>query len=117
MFRNYNRNKYGNKKTEIDGIRFDSKREANRYLELKLFEKTGLIKNLRLQQVFLIHEKFTDKLGIKHREINYKADFTYLDKSYNWQMVVEDCKGFKTPEYKIKKKLLIKKYDVIFIET
>lgn len=111
------RNKYGSNKTVIDGITFDSKKESQRYLVLKTYEKGGLIKDLKLQQKFILQEKFTDKLGVKHREIAYIADFTYLDKLHNWELVIEDCKGFKTKDYIIKKKLLIKKYDAIFVET
>jgi hypothetical protein len=108
-------NKYSNKKTTVDGIKFDSKREANRYQELKLLEKGGVISNLDLQPCFTLLEKFTDKMGKKHRAIKYKADFRYYDNEIE-EEVVEDVKGMKTDVYKIKKKLLLSKYDINFLE-
>lgn len=51
-------NKYGNIKTVIDGIKFDSKRESERYLELKLLEKAGEISDLKLQPRFILQHGF-----------------------------------------------------------
>ena len=69
-------NKYFNKKTVVDGIQFDSKLEANRYCELKLLEKSGEIKDLKLQPKFLLQESFK-KNGKTYRKVEYIADFTY----------------------------------------
>lgn len=95
--------KYHNTKTEVDGIRFDSKKEANRYCELKLLERQGLIANLELQPVFVLQEG-------KGLTIKYKADFRYLEPDGNY--VVEDVKskGTMTAVYRLKKKLLLKQY-------
>lgn len=105
--RNYS--KYRAKKTIIDGIKFDSKREANRYCELKLLEKAKEIRDLELQPRFLLQDKFVDKQGKTHRKIEYVADFMYVDKDNN--TIVEDVKGVMTDVYKLKKKLFLNLYD------
>lgn len=100
--------KYGAKKTEVDGITFDSKSEAKRYQELKLLERGGAIKNLSLQPRFLLQEGFVNiHTGKKERAIEYVADFQYDE---NGITIVEDVKGFKTSDYKIKRKLFLFKY-------
>lgn len=101
--------KYKAKKAVVDGIKFDSKREANRYCELKLLEKANEIRNLELQPRFLLQDKFKDKQGKTHRKIEYIADFMYIDKE--GRNVVEDVKGVLTDVYKIKKKMFLKIYD------
>lgn len=101
--------KYNAKKKVVDGHTFDSKREAERYCELKLFVRAGEIRNLELQPRFLLQDKFVDKQGNKHRKIEYVADFMYVDKS--GKTVVEDVKGVLTDVYKLKKKLFLKIYD------
>ena len=91
------RSKYGNKKTVVDGITFDSKKEAARYQELKLMEKAGVIIDLQLQPPFPI--------AINGEKIcTYKADFAYKVKAGG--EVVEDVKGVRTPIYNLKKKLV-----------
>lgn len=99
--------KYLSKKTTIDGITFDSKKEGLHYVELKKLEKQGKISNLELQPSFLLQDGFK-RDGKKYRPITYIADFRYVE---NGKVIVEDVKGFKTPEYKIKKKLLLYKYE------
>ena len=94
------KSKYRNKKTEVDGILFDSAKEASRYCELKLLEKAGAIENLECQSKFLLIEKNT-----KYAAVTYLADFTYWDPELQ-ETVVEDTKGMKTPLYVIKKKLM-----------
>ena len=103
------RNKYNAKKIKIDGHTFDSKREAARYRELKLFLKAGEIRDLVLQPRFLLQDEFFDKNEVKHKKIEYVADFLYIDKA--GRNVVEDVKGVLTDVYKIKKKMFLKKYD------
>lgn len=103
------RNKYNAKKRTIDGHNFPSKREAERYCELKLLLKAGEIRNLVLQPRFLLQEEFIDKNGVKHRKIEYVADFLYIDKDD--KAIVEDVKGVLTEVYKIKKKMFLKIYD------
>ena len=111
----YRVSKYHNKKIEIDGIKFDSKKEGRRYKELKLLERSGLIFNLVLQVPFNLIESFKYQ-GSTIRWIKYIADFTYLK---DGQQYVEDVNGFKTDVYKLKKKMLLEKYgnDIYFIET
>ena len=94
--------KYGNRKTVVDGIKFDSKLEAKRYSELKLLEKAGAIKGLELQPKFRLIPTFR-KNGKTYRGITYIADFAYYDE--NERYIVEDVKGYKTKEYQIKRKL------------
>lgn len=101
--------KYNNKKTEIDGFLFDSKREANRYVELKLLERAGEIENLELQP------KYSVDINGKHI-CNYFADFRYFD-SYNKSIVIEDAKGMRTDVYKIKKKLVEAIYSITIVEV
>lgn len=101
-------NKYHNKKTTIDGILFDSKREGNYYTKLKLMKNAGLIWNLELQKKYILQASFTFN-GKKIREISYFADFVYEDKD---GLHVVDTKGYRTDTYKLKKKLFIKKYGI-----
>ena len=75
-------NKYRNKKIVIDNIKFDSQLEANRYVELKLLQRAGKIKNLELQPRFLIQEGFK-KNGKTFRKIEYVADFMYCQGRQN----------------------------------
>jgi len=106
----FKRHKYNAKKVVVDGIKFDSKKEAKRYIELKTLEKVGKIRELKLQPVFLLQEGFY-RNGKAIRQITYRADFEYIDE--RGQRVVEDVKGVKTDVYKIKKKLFLKKYPEI----
>ena len=98
--------KYYATKTVVDGFRFDSKKEADRYGELKLLLQAGEISDLHLQPIFLLQESFC-KNERRYRAITYKADFQYKQ---NGKWVVEDVKGFKTDVYKIKKKLFEKAF-------
>lgn len=97
--------KYKAKKTEVDGIAFDSKKEAKRYQELKLFEKTKVISNLQRQVKFELipSQKIDGKVA--ERACSYVADFVYSDKQGN--TIVEDTKGVKTKDYIIKRKLML----------
>lgn len=90
--------KYKAVPTYVDGIRFASKKEAKRYQELKLLESKGVIKNLRLQVPFTLIEK--SKYG---KAVLYYADFVY---AYEGQEVVEDAKGYETPVFKLKERLM-----------
>lgn len=108
------KSKYSSAKTDIDGIRFDSKKEAEFYAELKLREKAGEITHLRLQPRYLLQEAFRHE-GKQYREMEYVADFEYIE---NGITVVVDVKGFKTAVYMLKKKLFLYKYGskIKFIE-
>lgn len=109
------KSKYSAVKTKVDGIKFDSKKEARRYKELKILEKADEIKSLELQPRFLLQEKFKYN-GKTIRKIEYVADFRYIDEKGN--TIVEDVKGMKTEVYKIKKKIFLKIYgeNLIFKE-
>ena len=100
---------------------FDSKREARRWFELTTLEKVGEIKNLRRQVKFELipTQREPDIIGkrggVKHgrvleKEISYYADFVYEDK--DGHVIVEDTKGVRTPEYIIKRKLLLWRYGI-----
>ena len=93
------RSKYNAQHTEVDGIMFDSKHEADRYCELKLMERAGDIKDLRLQVPFVLIPKQDGE-----RAITYRADFVYMDRKGH--KVVEDAKGVRTEVYKLKRKLM-----------
>lgn len=104
--------KYNNTKTTVDGIRFDSKREATRYSQLKLLERAGLITDLVLQPRFELIPKYEIN-GRKIRKTEYVADFQYVE---NAEIIIEDVKGMKTEVYKIKKKLFEFKYQTEIVE-
>lgn len=102
--------KYHNQKTFIDGIRFDSAKEARRYSELKLMQKAGEIDGLQLQTPFELIPKQVDDSGkVIERAVTYKADFTYWQ---NGRLIVEDVKGIKTDAYKVKKKLMLWRHGI-----
>ena len=102
--------KYHSSKTYVDGIKFDSKREAERYGELKLLEKSGAITDLQLQVRFELYPKHVCT-GSTVPASYYKADFVYTD-AQTGKRVVEDAKGFKTAEYKRKKKQMRQRYGI-----
>ena len=122
--------KYHNKPTErvtASGavLRFDSQKEARRYDELAALERAGQIRDLRLQVDFTLQEAYTDTEGRRVRAIRYKADFTYLEKSFadedgfyeeklHWYLVVEDVKSraTRTKEYIMKRKLMKERFNI-----
>lgn len=102
-------NKYNARATVIDGIRFASKKEGNRYVQLSEMQKKGEIKDLILQPdfYFYINGKPVCAVGKKGRKTHYKyvADFQYTDCKTN-KTVVEDVKGYDTPLSKLKRSLV-----------
>lgn len=110
------RRKYKNKSTQIDGIKFDSLKEAYKYLELYERQKRVEISDLKLQVKFeLIPSQFQTfsvpgktkmltKRKCVEQSCSYVADFTYIE---NGQLVVVDTKGFRTKDYIIKRKLML----------
>ena len=108
MRQSVRRSKYRSIKATVDGITFDSKKEAKRYQELKLLQRANKIENLRLQVPYVLIDK--SKYG---RQIKYIADFVYYDKELK-QEVVEDTKSeaTKTPVYRLKKRLLVERYGI-----
>lgn len=118
--------KYRNRKTEADGITFDSKKEAQRFLELKLLLHEGKIRNLKLQSQFTLQESYITPEGDRIHAIRYVADFSYerqTEPDQNgyryWLPVVEDVKSrpTKTAEYEIKKKLLRERFGIAITEV
>lgn len=117
--------KYGNRKTTIGGKEFDSKKEAQRYQELQLLQRSGQIQNLQTQVKYVLipaqreasfevyksgPNKGRRKPGkLLEHECSYIADFCYIR---NGETVVEDAKGYRTEVYKIKKKLMLERYGI-----
>ena len=106
------KSKYNNRKVTYQGLTFDSKKEFEYYLLLKDKEKRGLVFNIKRQVPLEIQPAFTDKTGVKHRAIIYKADFVYTDRLTGTTRYI-DVKGFRTEVYKLKKKLLAYKNIII----
>lgn len=105
-------NKFHNEKTIVDGIKFDSKKEANYYSNLLLLKKIGIIKNIQMQVEYILQDAF-DKNGIHYRKISYIADFVaeYSD----GRIEIIDVKGIKTDIYTLKKKLFEFKFPQLTI--
>ncbi|MDO4622632.1 MAG: DUF1064 domain-containing protein [Eubacteriales bacterium] len=117
--------KYHSKKITIDGITYDSKKEARRHQELLLLERAGEITNLERQVKFTLipaQREYTNEIYTKgrkkgcfkpgkllERECAYIADFVYREGD---RCVVEDTKGFRTPEYIIKRKLMLHNFGI-----
>lgn len=100
--------KYHNVKTTLDGITFDSKREASRYLELKTAEKHGRVRNLRHHFAYALIVN-----GVKIAD--YESDFTFEEFSGGeWRNVVEDVKSAptKTDSYRLKRRLMLALYNI-----
>lgn len=98
--------KYRAKRTSCNnGHMHDSQKEATRCNELHMLEKNGNIKNLKVQVRLKLQSAFRAQ-GQIHKAIFYVADFTYFDNDEK-KFVIEDTKGFQTPVYKLKKKLLL----------
>lgn len=111
--------KYKNQKYIVDGVLFDSKKEASRWYELAMLSRAGEITQLQRQKPFeLIPTR--NYSGVCVRGCKYIADFYYYDKQLK-SYVAEDTKGFATPEYKVKKKIFLEKYvnngDLVFFEN
>ena len=112
------RNKYQAIKTTVDGIEFDSRKEARRYQELLLLQRAGAIRNLQRQVKYVLipaqydtyarlgkkGQRLKDGKVLLERECAYIADFVYEE---NGKTVVEDTKGVKTKDYTIKRKLML----------
>lgn len=123
--------KYNNRKIIVDGIKFDSKKEAARYKELKTLERAGIIQNLQRQVKYVLipaqyepsgeiytkgKEKGKPKKGkLLERECAYYADFVYSTKG--GELVVEDTKGMRTPDYIIKRKLMLYVHGIRIVEV
>lgn len=111
--------KYHNTKVIYKGIKFDSKKERDRYITLKQLEKAGIIKELELQPKFLLLDTihYKDKT---YPKTYYKADFKYFDINMG-KYIIEDVKSpitAKDKVYRLKIKMLLTKYpDIDFVEV
>lgn len=127
------RSKYGAVRTTIDGITFASKKEAKRYAELKLLEKAGEIRRLRLQPRYALCPLVIENADARDlnagqptvRRVpvaNYVADFEYeaRQRTYRylpeWAVTIEDTKGMKTETYKLKKRWFEAQYGIQITE-
>ena len=115
-------NKYGNNEVIVDGKKFQSKKEASRWFELKMLEKAKNISQLERQKKFILipAQYEPDIIGprggrkkgrLLEHECSYIADFYYFDEDTQ-EYVVEDTKGFRTEKYIIKRKMLLYLYGI-----
>lgn len=112
-----NNSKYHNEKTNVDGIPFDSKKEASRFIVLRELLLCSVISDLRLQHTFTLQEPYTAPNGKRIRAITYKADFTYWK---NGEFIVEDVKSpitRKKPDYRMKVKMMQDKLGIEVLEV
>ena len=100
-------NKYKNKKTMVDGIKFDSEMESHYYIYLKQLKEIGEVVDFVLQPTYLLQEGF-DLNGKRIRPITYRADFKVIYKDGHEEII--DVKGKLTEEFKIKRKMLLYRY-------
>ena len=102
--------KYNAQKTTVDGITYDSRKEAIRAQELRFMLRAGIISNLREQVPYELIPAQKNEYGkVVERAVIYKADFVYDEKG---KTVVEDTKGVRTKEYIIKRKLMLYEYGI-----
>jgi hypothetical protein len=120
------KNKYGNNRVYRNGQWFDSEHEADRFFELSMMQRAGLISDIQTQVPFELipTQREPDTVGKRggikqgkciEKSCVYYADFVYLDKDGN--QVVEDAKGMKTEAYKIKKKLMLYRHGIRIVEV
>ena len=104
------RQKFNNEMTTIDGIKFSSRLEAERFQQLMLLEQAGEISDLHLQHELQVFQGYVDpQTGEKKRSSFYLGDFFYVDVR-NHKIIVEDTKGMETPEFRLKWKLAQSQY-------
>lgn len=134
MIKRGNNAKLRNKKVIVDGIEFDSTKEARRYGELKLLQRAGRIEDLELQKEYELipaqyetferygknGQRLKDGQRCIERSCVYRADFVYKQ---DGQLIVEDTKGYRDPasaayaKFVIKRKLLLWRYGIRIKET
>jgi len=93
------RNKYGAKKTQVGEIKFDSKKEANRWQELQVLERCGAISNLQRQVKIELMGQYRPLYTRTGRKMRYTADFSYIEDGVE---VIEDCKGTWTRDFEVR---------------
>lgn len=116
----YRGNKYGNRKVTVFNQTFDSKHEAQRYLELVSMQRAGKICELSTQVPFELIPAVRDDYGkLIQRSCEYIADFTYYDINADGTrtFVVEDAKGVRTEAYRIKRKLMLWRHGILVREV
>jgi hypothetical protein len=97
----------------VDGIRFASKKEARRYMELRLLEKAGHIKELQVQPAFELHA-WSKPYGHPVRVGKFTADFRYRE-GPDGLLIIEDVKGGKatrTEAYRLRKRIVEAEYGI-----
>ena len=105
--------KYGNHPVTVDGHTFPSKKEADRYCELKMLQRAGIISNLQIQVKYNLSK--TTKVGNETLgRCDYIADFVYTKGE---ETIVEDTKGYRTKDYIVKRKWLYDKYGILIHEV
>lgn len=112
------KNKFGNQKITIDGIERDSLAESNRLEQLKILQRVGAIKNLQYQVKYELIPKQQGEYR-NERAVTYIADYVYdvVMPDGSLRQVVEDCKGHKTKDYIIKRKLMLFIHGISIKET
>lgn len=108
-------NKYRSRKIQKDGLTFDSQKEYRRYNELVLLERAGQIRKLERQVKFELIPSQRINGKVVERACHYIADFTYYDSENNY--IVEDTKGFRTKDYIIKRKLMLRVFGIYIKEV
>lgn len=109
------KSKYNNRKTVVDGITFDSKKEAEYYLKYKMLKKAGQIKDIELQPRFELQPKYK-RNGKTVRAITYVADFKITWADDRIEIIdVKGSKAFQTQVYKLKKKMFEYRYPELSI--
>lgn len=108
------RRKYANEPTVVDGVRFDSRAEANRWEQLRAMERDGRITGLQRQVPFELVPACKRPSGGEEKPVTYVADFLYYRGALTF---VEDVKGAATPEYRIKRKLMLWRHGIEVLET
>jgi hypothetical protein len=114
----FNQSKYHNRKTEVDGIVFDSQKEALYYQELKLLQRAGEVVNIELQPKFELIPPYVNDAGNKIRATYYRADFKVEYKDGHIEIIdIKPSASFKTKEYRLKKKMFEYKYSMVIKEV
>lgn len=96
------RNKYGAERAEVDGISFASKKEAARWMELRLLERAGHIRELKRQVPIMLVGQLGPLKSRDGRQMRLTVDFSYEDKSRGWELVLEEAKGRATRDYLVR---------------
>lgn len=104
------RSKYNNKKTWVDGICFDSQKEADFYQELKLLQQAGEIKGFCRQPEFILVDG-----DVEHRAITYKADFIIFHHDGIFEII--DVKGYESEQWKRTEKMFRLRYPDLELKT